>query len=30
MALTVSDGRITAIDVVRDPDKLTAAEALLG
>jgi RNA polymerase sigma-70 factor, ECF subfamily len=30
MALTVSDGRITAIDVIRDPDKLTAAAALLG
>jgi len=24
MALTVDDGRIVAIDVIRDPDKLTA------
>jgi RNA polymerase sigma-70 factor, ECF subfamily len=30
VALTIDDGRITAIDVIRDPDKLTAAAGLLG
>ena len=30
VALTVDGGRITAIDVIRDPDKLTAAAGLLA
>jgi len=30
VALTIDAGRITAIDVIRDPDKLTAAADLLG
>lgn len=30
VALTIDGGRITAIDVIRDPDKLTAAAGLLG
>jgi RNA polymerase sigma-70 factor, ECF subfamily len=30
VALTVDAGRITAIDVIRDPDKLTGAANLLG
>jgi RNA polymerase sigma-70 factor (ECF subfamily) len=30
VALTIDGGRITAIDVIRDPDKLTAAAVLLG
>jgi RNA polymerase sigma-70 factor, ECF subfamily len=30
VALTIDAGRITAIDVIRDPDKLTAAAGLLG
>ncbi len=29
MALTIDDGRITAIDVVRDPEKLTGVADLL-
>jgi RNA polymerase sigma-70 factor, ECF subfamily len=29
VALTIDGGRITAIDVIRDPDKLTAAASLL-
>ena len=29
IALTVDDGRITAIDIIRDPDKLTTLSGLL-